>query len=823
MPRSHKIKRNFLSFFGKVLIFGWILSLIFAIAFILKLFRELPPIEVIESGTFIQSTKIYDRTGKILLYEIHGKERRTIVPLKDLPEYVKFATLAAEDTKFYTHPAFDIRAILRAIWHNITKTPEESLQGGSTITQQLVKNALLSRERTINRKIKEIILAVQLERRFSKDEILEMYLNQIPYGSNAYGIEAASQTYFGKHAKELSLKEASMLAALLKAPTFYASNPEQLNIRTNYVIDRMVAEGFISMLDGQRAKEEKVEFKPFIQEIRAPHFVMYVKQLLEKKYGKDLVENGGLKIITTLDYDLQILAEEIVRKKAQENKSKWNASNAALVAEDPKTGQILAMVGSKDFFGESEPKGCIPGRNCLFDPQVNASISVRQPGSAFKPFVYYGAFKMGYVPQTVIFDVPTEFNPNCTIYSTPIVPGAICYQPKNYDNSWRGPVTLKKALAQSLNIPAVKVLYLVGIENTLNIARDFGITTLNKNPNEYGLSLVLGGGGVKLTELTHAYSVLAQDGIYRPQNVILKIEDSHGNILEEYEDKPKRVAESKFVRLVNDILSDSNARTPIFPPGALDVAGYKVAVKTGTSQDYIDAWVFGYTPNLVTGVWVGNNDNSPMAQGGAGFSAAAPIMKEFMIEALKKFPNEEFPEPEPPDVPKKPMLSGNYIVWENEIPKVHSILYYVDRTDPLGPKPVNPAKDPQFLNWELAVRKWYNLDLNIENPLYEQNQKFEPEPKKIIQPEILIFNPEDGSFVEGEEIKLNFKLSNMDIPDSIYIYFNGLFLTNISPNEENIYEIYFVPPNWKAENKLTVYVKEKDIKTSKTIKLFKNL
>lgn len=774
--------------------------------------RDLPDPSTFQDRRIRQSTKIYDRTGTILLYEVHGEERRTVIPFEEIPESVRFATLAAEDAGFYAHPAFDVRAIIRAAWHDLTRTPDESIQGGSTITQQLVKNAFLTPERTITRKIKELILAVQFERRYSKDEILGFYLNQIPYGSNAYGIEAAAETYFGKHAKELSLGQAAALAALLKAPSYYAANPEELRARTDYVLDRMADEGFITREEAEAAKNDDIAFVPFVRGIRAPHFVMYVKQLLEEKYGREVVENGGLKVITTLDFELQQLAETIVEEAAARNEREWRAANAAFIAEDPKTGQIIAMVGSRSFFGTSKPDGCTPGRTCVFDPQVNAAMRLRQPGSAFKPFVYYAAFAKGYTPSTIVFDLPTEFNPNCNALSAPIVPGAVCYQPKNYDESWRGPVTLRRALAQSLNIPAVKVLYLVGIDDALKTARDFGITTMNQPAGFYGLSLVLGGGGVKLNELAHAYSVFAQDGIFRPQTAILRVEDANGNVLEEFEDKPMRVADAQYVRLINDILSDSAARQPVFPQGALDVPGHRVAAKTGTSQDYIDAWVFGYTPNLVTGVWVGNNNNAPMARGGAGVSAAGPIMKEFMRQALPKFAGEDFPEPEIPRA-EKPMLSGKYVIMQNGTPSVHSILYYVDRNDPLGPQPAHPENDPQFANWELAVRAWAGLSLPSLAPAEER--------EKPPQPEIVILEPADETFTESDELKVVFQVLHMARPDRVSVSFNGRTVTSLEPNDENSYEIFFVPANWRIENQLRISVSRGSTRLSKTVKVFR--
>lgn len=770
--------------------------------------HDLPDPALLQSRQIRQSTKIYDRTGAILLYEVHGEERRTIIPPEDIPDVLKNATIVAEDINFYQHPAFDIRGIIRGVIINPIFRGAR-IQGGSTITQQLAKNAFLTPERTITRKIRELFLAIQLERRYSKDEILWLYLNQIPYGSNAYGIEAAAQTHFNKSARDLTLRESVILAALPKAPSFYAANPNELNARVDSILNRMAEHEFITREQADAAKNEIVRFSPFRQGIRAPHFVMHVKQLLEEKYGLDMVENGGLRVITTLDFELQQLGEVIVERKAAENESRWNVANAALLAQDPKTGQILAMVGSRSFFEQSRPYGCIPGRTCMFDPQVNATMRPRQPGSAFKPFVYYAAFKKGYTPSTVVFDLPTEFNPNCSAMSVPIVPGAVCYRPQNFDESWRGPVSLRRALAQSLNIPAVKVLYLTGIDTALETARNFGITSLNQPSGFYGLSLALGGGSMKLSELTHAYSVLAHDGVSQPQTAILSVQDAQGNILEEFRDRPRRVAESRYIRLVNDILADSEARLPIFPAGSLDVPGHRVAVKTGTSHDSIDAWVFGYTQSLVMGAWVGNNNNAPISRGGAGVSAAGPIMREFMTQALPQFPQEDFPPAEVLHV-AKPMLSGQYAVLQDGRPKIHSILYYVDRNDPLGPSPSNPMADPQFINWETPVRDWARLSFQgIALPEEQQ------------QPEIVILEPQDGAVTNKDEIKIRIQVINLPDVNRVTVSFNGIAVTSLEPTPDNSYSLFFVPANWREENRIVISATSGRTQISRTITIYR--
>jgi penicillin-binding protein 1C len=788
---------------ARAVVVGALFAIFGAASFVALAIRDLPNPSVFQNHIVRQSTKIYDRTGEVLLFEVHGAERRIVVPLEEIPMYVRWATIATEDANFYYHHGFDTRAISRAIWHNLTREEGEPLQGGSTITQQLVKNAFLEPERTVSRKIRELILAIELERRLTKDQILELYLNQIPYGANAYGIEAAAQNYFGKSASDLTLAESAAITALIKAPSFFAANPDQHARRTAHVLNRMVEEGFISPEAAEPASQEPINFSPAARGILAPHFVMYIRQLLEAKYGKGMLEGGGLRVITTLDLELQRIAENIITEAAKTNESLYNAANASLIAQDPKTGQILAMVGSRNFFEESQPRGCLPGRTCRFDPQVNATMRQRQPGSAFKPFVYYAAFTKGYSPATILFDVPTEFNPSCSAASTPLVAGAICYRPQNYDGLWRGPVSMRRALAQSLNIPAVKTLYLVSIEEALKTAAEFGITTLNQPPGFYGLSLVLGGGGVKLNELVNAYAIFASDGMKRPQTAILRIEDSGGNILEEFEYQPRRVADPNTVRLVNDVLSDSQARSPIFPAGALDVPGHRIAAKTGTSQYYIDAWTVGYTPTLVTGIWVGNNNNEPMAYGSDSVSSAGPIMREFMTQALPKFPQEDFPQANPLNLSDKPILSGRYIVLQNGIPSVHSILHFVDRRNPLGPIPPNPERDPQYANWEIGVRAWAGLPNQSAFFATAGGSLALPSPTPSPQPGIVFLNPSDGAVLNSQEIKTEFAVLNFQ-PQSISVSFNGRTVANLEPNSENFYSLFFVPLSWRSVNELRV-------------------
>ena len=698
--------------------------------------RQLPDPNAWQDRKIIQSTKIYDREGKNLLYEIHGEEKRTVIPFNEIPQMVKRATVVAEDAEFYSHSGINIRGILRAIWADIKGGT--LLEGGSSITQQLIKNAYLSPERTFNRKIKELILSIALERRYSKDEILNFYLNQIPYGSNSYGIEAAAQTYFNKPAKELALTEIVYLVAMPKAPSYYSpygNHGEELKSRANHILSRMRELKYISDNDYDNAQKTTVNFVGQKTGITAPHFVFFVRDYLNEKYGEDYIEKGGLKVTTSLNLDLQKIAESVVKDGAKQNEI-YNAKNAALVAIDPKTGQILAMVGSKDYFGESEPESCEPGKNCQFEPYVNIATRLKQPGSSFKPFVYATAINNGYTPDTIIWDIPTEFNPLCSWDGVAElgVDQQTCYMPKNYDGRFRGPVTLKQALANSLNVPSVKVLYLAGINNSINTAENLGITTL-KDRSRYGLSLVLGAAEVKLLDMVSAFGVFSQEGARREPIGILKIEDGNRRVLEEYKNQGQKMLSEQVAREINDILSDNNARAPLFGLySPLSLGDRPVAAKTGTSQDpdddtkAKDAWIIGYTPSLAAGVWTGNNDNTPIEKGGAGVMAAGPIWHDFMTQVLKDTPIEVFTKPDP-IITDKLILNGQYqisvklkinknngllttdktpqdLIEEKSFIEIHTILYWLNKNDPQGAPPENPESDPQFKNWEAALQNW---------------------------------------------------------------------------------------------------------------------
>jgi membrane peptidoglycan carboxypeptidase len=580
-------------------------------------------------------------------------------------------------------------------------------------------------KKTIVRKLKEVVLSLKLEREYSKDDILGLYLNTIPYGGNVYGIAEAAHTFLGKEPKDLTLAEAAYLAAIPNAPSRYSpygANRDKLDTRKNLVLSRMHDLGFITDAEYAAAKNEVVTFKK--QEstgIKAPHFVFFIKDYLEDKYGPDVVESGGLKVITTLDYDLQQAAEKAVTEYTTGSKKQIPDGNAGLVAIDPKTGQVLAMVGSRDYFDQST------------DGNFNVTTARRQPGSSFKPYVYATALKMGYTPETVLFDVPTEFNASCDAYGNP-GPGMSkdeCYMPRNYDGQYHGPMTMREALARSMNVPAVKMLYIVGIKNAIKTAQDMGLTTLT-DPDRYGLSLVLGGGEVRLLEMTSAYGSFATGGTRHPYAGVLSVEDKSGAKLEEWQDAPVEVLPHNVALQISDILSDNDARTPTFGArSALYFPDRQVAVKTGTTNNFKDSWTVGYTPSLVAGVWFGKNDNTTMPQS----VSAAPLWHMFMEQALAKYSNERFESPtqDPNYDSLSPLLRGRFeggesyvvdtvsgLLATDKTPKetrkeyvltdVHDLLYWVNKNNPTAGKPSNPWNDSLFNHFETAVRNWWSVN-----------------------------------------------------------------------------------------------------------------
>lgn len=617
----------------KMLFASILLIVIIYTLFITKITTTLPSPKFLTTSERPLTTEIYDRKGK-LLYQFYEGRNRQLVNLQDLPTNLINATIAIEDKHFFQHPGIDPTGIARSLYQgNIsisTTAPfissKSTLQGGSTITQQLIKNTLLSPERTLTRKIKEALLAFWAERIYSKHEILQMYFNEAPFGGPAWGVEAASNMYFGKKVQNLSLAESAYLAGLPASPTEYSpygTNPEKGLTRQKMVLRRMVEDKYISQKQADEALLQPLIFQPPTSSIKAPHFVMYVKSKLAEKYGERTVSQGGLKVTTTLDLDIQEMAEEKVINET-DKLTYLSVSNGAAMVTDAKNGQILAMVGSKNYF----------------DPQngnYNVTLALRQPGSSIKPITYAVGFKEGFAPGTILLDSPTTF-------ANPWGPS---YSPKNYDGKFHGPVTIRTALGSSYNVPAVKMLATVGLPNMLQTAREMGITTLT-NPENYGLSLTLGGGGVKLLEMMSVYGTLAAEGTKYQPEAILKVTDSAGNVLEDNQETlGKKALTPEVVYLLSNILSDNNARTPSFGSNSLlQIPGHTVAVKTGTSDDKRDNWTFGYNPDFVVGVWVGNNDNSPMDPHlTSGVTGAAPIWHEIMVSLLAGKPDLAFIRP----------------------------------------------------------------------------------------------------------------------------------------------------------------------------------
>lgn len=602
-----------------------VVFLVFYFSFFI--FTNLPHPRLLAQKPVPLTTKIYDRNG-ILLYQFYSDQNRTLAKLPELPPYVPGAIIAAEDKNFYKHPGFDPAGITRAAIANYNG---DSAQGGSTITQQLVKFSLLTPERTVTRKIRELILSLWAEKIYSKDEILTMYMNYIGFGGPAYGIEAASEIYFGKSARNLSLPEAALLASLPSAPTTYSpfgKHPEIAKFRQIQVLDKMQQLGYITKTESDQAKKTQLTFVPNETEIKAPHFVMYVKDQLVEQFGEKTVLEGGLKVTTTLDYNLYKKTSDTL-KTGVDKQHYLNVQNGAALVTNPKTGDILAMIGSVDFFDLTK------------DGNVNVTVAERSPGSSIKPLTYALGFDIGVItPATIIADEPTVFQQI----------GGPTYSPTNYDNRFHGKVTTRTALASSYNIPAVKVLDRVGLINFLQFAQNAGLTTLD-DPNRFGLSITLGGGEVTMTDMAQAYSIFPNQGKSVPLKSILKIEDSQGNLLNVPFTSPRSLISPKSAFYINSILSDDGARAPTFGRGSiLNIPGHTVAVKTGTTETKRDNWTIGYSfgdnPRLIA-VWVGNNDNSPMSPYlESGNTGAAAIWNPIIEEVLKDQPNTEVPKPE---------------------------------------------------------------------------------------------------------------------------------------------------------------------------------
>lgn len=664
--------------------------------------KDLADISDLERRATDESTKIYARDGETLLYEV-GDNRRIDTPIEQIDEHIQQATVAIEDKRFYEHSGIDIKGIFRAVFKF---RGVGSAQGASTLTQQLVSNTILSKDRNVKRKLKELILAIRLEQKYSKDQILGMYMNEVYYGPNYQGVGVAAEEYFGHSAAQVSIAEAATLASLPKSPSSLPYNPDRLKTRRDYTLSIMKEEGYITAEEEEQAQAEPIVMNTkFNTPIKAAHFVFYVKDYLEEKYGQTTVNNGGLRVVTTLDWDKQQKAETAINDNIP-NIEKYGGDNAALVSIDAHNGQILALVGSRGFF-DNEHHG-----------QVNVATSPnQQPGSSFKPIVYYTAFTKGYIPETRIYDLETDFPTESGVY-----------HPHNFDGHEHGLLTLRTALDQSYNIPAVKMMYLAGKDEVINNAEKMGYTTFSDR-SRFGLSMALGAGDVSLLEHTAAYATFAREGEYHRPGAILKVMDREGNTLEEWQDRAEQTLDQSAVRTLNNVLSDAAARGSIFR--GLNLSDRPVAAKTGTSNEFRDAWAMGYTPSIATGVWTGRNDNAPMNYLADGIVIAAPLWREYMESILVGSPVETFNSPSYKAATE--VLGGNLdtekeysvdsvtgeiipdecvdtypsaYVTKKTLKETHTILHYINREDPTGSAPEDPAKDPMYNSWEAGVQRY---------------------------------------------------------------------------------------------------------------------
>lgn len=679
--------------------------------------RDLPTPGKLVSSKYSDATRIYDRKG-VLLYSVFENENRTYIKLNEIPRDLQKATIAIEDEDFYKNNGFSVTGMLRAFRDSLFNRRISG--GGSTITQQLVKNVLLTNEQSLPRKIKELILAIQVDQRYSKDEILEMYLNNIPYGGTAIGVEAASEQYFGKKAKDLTLAESAFLAGLPQSPSYYTPFNGEKNylVRAKAVLRQMRENGYITSDQSDKAYKsiEKFAFaQKDVASIKAPHFVMYVKDKLAQQFGEQMVTTGGLQVTTSLDYDIQKKAEEVVKEEVKKLE-KYKVSNGAAVVADPKTGEILAMVGSTDYFDKEN------------DGNFNVAISeTRQPGSSLKPVVYAAAFENGYTPATMLMDVKTEF---------PGGEGQAPYSPVNYDGKYRGPVQMRFALGNSLNVPAVKLLAKVGLDPVMQKGYDMGIKSWQptaENKAKVGLSLVLGGRETSLLDEITAYSVLANKGIKQDPVSVLKVTDNKGkNLFEHKKVDGKKVLSEETAFLISHILLDNNARSAAFGArSALNIVGKTVAVKTGTTDEKRDNWTFGYTPSYVVGVWVGNNDNSPMNPAiASGITGASPIWNDIMTYVLKDKDDEQ------PQKPEK-VVAVEVDGFAGGLPHAGQPTrseYFIKGTEPTAESPVYRHKDGKDYivlreddpvsgdgqnRWQKAIDEWINQN-------YKDDEKYHP-------------------------------------------------------------------------------------------------
>jgi penicillin-binding protein 1C len=793
--------------FGKAIaglfVMGVVATLI-GLIFIITVISDIPDVPTRFNNA--ESTIIYDREGNIL-YTIHGEENRKEIPLSEIPKHVIDATIAIEDDQFFEHHGFDVGGIMKGVLAEYLGIGQR--RGGSTITQQLVKNTLLSNERTATRKIKELIISIQLERTYSKNEILSMYLNTIPYGSNAYGIEMASRIFFDKSAANLTLGEAAILASLPQAPSRY--NPygngkealmgyfdEEGNYvagRKDVVLKRMEDLKLITTEERQKAFDEgaQIIFKKYKENIKHPHFVIYVKELLENKFGKEAVETGGIHVYTTIDPNLQKVAEDTIAEKMETYPERYGAKNAALLTVDIEKGQILAMVGSSDYFNEE------------IDGNVNVVFRKRQPGSSFKPIVYAAAFAKGYSPATVIYDLETDFGND--------------YIPQNYDGSFRGPISARRALNASLNIPAVKMAFLAGVDNVVNLAKKMGYTDLIDG-DQYGTSIGLGTGEVTLYQMVTAYSIFANNGKKIAYTPFLRIETSDGKIIENNEDvtpKAIEVLDPQIAYTVNHVISDKTAR----PPGwnnNLQLADHINGVKTGTSNKRIqpgnapgsikpmDNWTLGYTTKIVTGVWVGNNDSSPLNHNADGLTTAAPIWKAVMTEATKNHDLQEFTKPEgiswkkvskwsgllpSANTPENDVISELFTTFNTPTGVDQTFLTVkIDKVSKKIPTEYTPedaivealvtnfrSLNPTDPNWEKPVQIWakgfvaeYGEDVIVLDKMPTEKDDVHTADSEKNKPEIRIVSPQENSKVPFGNLDVTVDISSTNGVEKVEYY-----------------------------------------------------
>ena len=809
------VKITYKSLLGVLGVF--LLSFIILYAYVAK---DLPSVVNLDDRKVIQSTQIYDRTGQELLYEISGNENRTIISKEEIPDILKQAFISIEDQEFYKHWGVRPTAIIRAAFQNITGKGVGG--GGSTITQQFVKNALLTSDRSLMRKVREAILAIQIEQKYSKDEIIAFYLNEIPFGGNIYGVEAASQSFFGKKPNELEAYQAAMMAAIIQRPTFYSpygSNFDKLEARQQFVLLKMKEQGYITEEVYNQQKEQKLVIKPFAQNIKAPHFVFYVREKLAEKFGEEALEQGGLKVQTTLDWNLQQIAEKVVKEEVEKTRSRYDTQNAALGAIDPTNGDILAMVGSKDYFNTKE------------DGNVNVLTTQQSPGSSIKPLVYAQAFTKGYNPDSYLFDLPTNFE---------TTPGLPAYEPNNFNLQFNGPVSIRRALATSLNVPAVKALYLAGIKDTLDLGNKLGITDYKKD-RKSGLAMALGGAELKLIEHFGSYSAFANDGKFNKITPLMKVTKTSGEVIYSWERDEKQVLDKNVARQITDILSDNNARSPVFGfTNNLNIPGVDAAAKTGTSQEFRDALTVGYTTNLVAGVWVGKNDNKPMRNGADGSVVASPIWNRFMKEAIasgrkpEKYTNPQIKRGNKPMVNtggfeynkklKINKATGKVstdktppeLIEEREVKTVHSELYYVKLDDILGDWPKKPQEDPQFDNWERPVLAWARSKGYITNLPDDEDNVYTDENKPIIK----INSPTKGSLISGNSVPLDISVTASQGLKQVDIYLDETVV--LSSTSGTISQSIIAPSGGNkvlTVRAFDIYLNKSESSTNITIKL----